>query len=282
VPGRTGEGLAGKPGCLVRRGDENEKNKNDPSSDGATEPEPALLSALRVAIFAADAAERAAAESVFARCLGGNKELQLVCVSTFAPVADDGEGDVSLGALLARALVGRAFFKAEKSENELSALEVSCHAAAVLRHVLAGNRAAQARLLSIPLEMPENERSPPELLLPRLVRYLSAASRAAPADAAAEEARRRREAEYGRYGGGGDFAAAERAAADNAFVSAKRAVERTQATLLRVLIAWLHGCAPAVRAFLAPAAHLPVVGGPGALRVAARRRAGVRAARVLP
>jgi hypothetical protein len=115
---------------------------------------------------------------------------------------------VSLGALLARALVGRAFFKADTSENELSALEVSCHAAAVLRHVLAGNRAAQARLLSIPLEMPENERSPPELLLPRLVRYLSAASRLAPADAAAEEARRsRREAEYGRYGGGGDFAA---------------------------------------------------------------------------
>jgi hypothetical protein len=235
------------------------RTKNDPSSDGATEPEPALLSALRVAIFGADAAERAAAESVFARCLGGNKELQLVCVSTFAPVADDGEGDVSLGALLARALVGRAFFKAEKSENELSALEVSCHAAAVLRHVLAGNRAAQARLLSIPLEMPENERSPPELLLPRLVRYLSAASRAAPADAAAEEARRRREAEYGRYGGGGDFAAAERAAAEASFASAKRAVERTQATLLRVLIAWLHGCAPAVRAFLAPAAHLPVV-----------------------
>ena len=243
--------------------------KNDPSADATfltePEPEPALLAALRVAIFGADAAERAAAESVFARCLGGNKELQLVCVSTFAPVADDGEGDVSLGALLARALVGGAKNGAndenEKSENEksLSALEVSCHAAAVLRHVLAGNRAAQARLLTIPLEMPENERSPPELLLPRLVRYLSAASRAAPADAAAEEARRRREAEYGRYGGGGDFAAAERAEAEASFVSAKRAVERTQATLLRVLIAWLHGCAPAVRAFLAPAAHLPVV-----------------------
>ena len=235
----------------------NKTSNDDNASADATEP--ALVAALRVAIFSADNAERAAAESVFARCLGGNPELQLVCVSTFAPAADDeardGDG-ASLGALLARALVGRA---GSVASDELSDLDVSCHAAAVLRHVLASNRAAQARLLSIPLEMPANERSPPELLLPRLVRYLSAASRAAPAGAAAEEERRRREAEYGRYGGGGDFAAAERAASERSLTETKRRVERTQATLLRALIAWLHGCAPAVRAFLAPAAHLPVV-----------------------
>jgi len=240
--------------------------ENDDNASDASSTEPALVAALRVAIFSADAAERAAAESVFARCLGGNPELQLVCVSTFAPAADDESRDgdgASLGALLARALVGRAGARrdsdASRDSDALSDLDVSCHAAAVLRHVLAGNRAAQARLLSIPLEMPANERSPPELLLPRLVRYLSAASRAAPAGAAAEEERRRREAEYGRYGGGGDFAAAERAASERSLTETKRRVERTQATLLRALIAWLHGCAPAARAFLAPAAHLPVV-----------------------
>ena len=257
--------------------------RGDASGDeapSATAVEPALLSALRVAIFGVDAAERVAAERVFARCLGSNPELQSVCVSTFAPVADDdaGDGDVSLGALLARALVGRAGGtgrrareivnrenappereKDDRDEPDWDALDVSCRAAAVLRHVLAGNRAAQARLLSIPLEMPANERAPPELLLPRLVRYLSAAARAADAPAATEEARRLREAEYGRYGGGGDFAAAERAAAEHSLIAQRCSVERTQATLLRVLIAWLHGCAPAARAFLAPAAHLPVV-----------------------
>ena len=245
---------------------------NAAAGNDAAAVEPALLSAMRVAVFGADAGERVAAERVFARCLGSNPELQSVCVSTFAPVADGGSdgdgGDVSLGALLARALVGRAGADgradatagaAPPSRDAPDALDVSCRAAGVLRHVLAGNRAAQARLLSVPLEMPTNERAPPELLLPRLVRYLSAASRAAPTGAAAEEERRRREAEYSRYGGGGDFAAAERAAAERALVSAERRVERTQATLLRVLIAWLHGCAPAVRAFLAPAAHLPVV-----------------------
>ena len=132
-----------------------------------------------------------------------------MCVSTFAPAADDESRDgdgASLGALLARALVGRAGARrdsdASRDPDELSDLDVSCHAAAVLRHVLAGNRAAQARLLSIPLEMPANERSPPELLLPRLVRYLSAASRAAPAGAAAEEeAAREKEAKRARARG---------------------------------------------------------------------------------
>jgi hypothetical protein len=48
--------------------------------------EPALLSALRVALRGVDAAEREAAEGVFARCLRGNTELQLMLISTIAPV----------------------------------------------------------------------------------------------------------------------------------------------------------------------------------------------------
>ena len=38
--------------------------------------------------------------------------------------------------------------------------------------------------------------------------------------------------------------------------NARRDAEKLQAVLLRLLIAWLHGCAPAVNSFLAPAAHL--------------------------
>ena len=144
----------------------------------------------------------------------------------------------------------------------MSDLEISCHAAAVLRHVLAGNRAAQARILSIPLEMPTSTGVSPPLLLPRLVKFLSAAQRQVPAALEVGDetrAARRDELPYGRYGGGGDFALAEQAAAVATTQAARRRVERTQATLLRVLIAWLHGCATAVRAFLAPAAHLPTL-----------------------
>ena len=261
---------------IANRGGDDTGAQNTTNSSVVTEP--ALLAALRVALRGEDAGERVAAETLFARCLFGNPELQLVCVSTFAPVGDDdegspGDGDVSLGALLARALVGKNSDKKTRTQrgddepsggapSALSDLEISCHAAAVLRHVLAGNRAAQARILSIPLEMPTSTGVSPPLLLPRLVKFLSAAQRQVPAALEVGDetrAARRDEPPYGRYGGGGDFALAEQAAAVATTQAARRRVERTQATLLRVLIAWLHGCAPAVRAFLAPAAHLPTL-----------------------
>ena len=260
---------------IANRGGDDTGAQNTTNSSVVTEP--ALLAALRVALRGEDAGERVAAETLFARCLFGNPELQLVCVSTFAPVGDDdegspGDGDVSLGALLARALVGKSSDKKTRTQrgdepsggapSALSDLEISCHAAAVLRHVLAGNRAAQARILSIPLEMPTSTGVSPPLLLPRLVKFLSAAQRQVPAALEVGDetrAARRDELPYGRYGGGGDFALAEQAAAVATTQAARRRVERTQATLLRVLIAWLHGCAPAVRAFLAPAAHLPTL-----------------------
>ena len=93
----------------ARRARTRRSNDDDASADAT---EPALVAALRVAIFSADNAERAAAESVFARCLGGNPELQLVCVSTFAPRGgrrgERRSGPGRPGRAAARALVGRA------------------------------------------------------------------------------------------------------------------------------------------------------------------------------
>jgi hypothetical protein len=206
--------------------------------------EPALLATHRVALRGADRAERHAAEGVFARCLRGNHELQLMLISTIAPAGDDEDDDseLSLGGLLARALVGKTSKAPDAPRGGPTELEVSCHAAAVLRHALEGNAAAKARILSIPLELPSSSAAPPELLLPRIVRYLAAAARAAEGDAPIEGFSVKSQAER----------IAEAAAA-------RRDAERTQAVLLRLLISWLHGCAPAVNAFLAPAAHLPML-----------------------
>lgn len=206
--------------------------------------EPALLATLRVALRGSDRAERHAAEGVFARCLRGNHELQLMLISTIAPAGNDEDDDseLSLGGLLARALVGKTSKAPDAPRGGPTELEVSCHAAAVLRHALEGNAAAKARILSIPLELPSSSAAPPELLLPRIVRYLAAAARAAEGDAPSE-----------------GFSVKSQAERIAEVAAARRDAERTQAVLLRLLISWLHGCAPAVNAFLAPAAHLPML-----------------------
>ena len=223
----------------------------------AERSEPALLACLRVALRGLDAAERTAAEGVFARCLRGNAELQIMLISTIAPAGeedDDGERNVSLGGLLARALTGKSPHREGDDLTPIGApneLEVSCHAAAVLRHALDGNATAKARILTIPLEMPKSSSEPPDLLLPRIMRFLSAAVRSSSSSALGEGA--------GGGGGGGGapgFTNAERIAAAAA---ARKDAEKLQAVLLRLLIAWLHGCAPAVNSFLAPAAHLPML-----------------------
>ena len=215
---------------------------------GAGKHEPALLSCLRAATRGNDAAERAAAEGVFARVLRGNTELQLMCISTIAPTGVGvGDGDVSLGGFLARALVGKTT-GAAGGPGELS---VSCHAAAVLRHMLDGNAAAKAKILTIPLELPTSAASPPELLLPRIVRYLSAAVRASSSLAGMGMGMG-----MGVGGAIGGYFSAEKIAETAA---ARRDAEILQAVLLRLLISWLHGCADAVNAFLAPAAHLPML-----------------------
>ena len=220
--------------------------------------EPALLACLRVALRGLDAAERTAAEGVFARCLRGNAELQIMLISTIAPAGeedDDGERNVSLGGLLARALTGKSPHRKGDDPTPIGApneLEVSCHAAAVLRHALDGNATAKARILTIPLEMPKSSSEPPDLLLPRIMRFLSAAVRSSSSSALGEGAG----GGGGGVGGAPGFTNAERIAAAAA---ARKDAEKLQAVLLRLLIAWLYGCAPAVNSFLAPAAHLPML-----------------------
>ena len=200
-----------------------------PSDELAAEP--ALLAALRVALRGPDAGERAAAEALFARCLRGNPDLQLVLVSTVvAPAGIAGDlGDVSLGGLLAQALINGG----EAADD----LEVSCRAAAVLRHALEGNAAAKAKMLTVPLELPTDDRAPPETLMPRIVRYLAA---------------------LGRGGDGGEGRDRTKTslsvAPDRAAATAK-----LQATLLCLLVTWTRGCPVAARAFLAPAANLPLL-----------------------
>ena len=197
-----------------------------PSDELAAEP---ALAALRVALRGPDAGERAAAEALFARCLRGNPDLQLVLVSTVvAPAGIAGDlGDVSLGGLLAQALINGG----EAADD----LEVSCRAAAVLRHALEGNAAAKAKMLTVPLELPTDDRAPPETLMPRIVRYLAA---------------------LGRGGDGGEGRDRTKTslsvAPDRAAATAK-----LQATLLCLLVTWTRGCPVAARAFLAPAANLP-------------------------
>ena len=113
-----------------------------------------------------------------------------------------------------------------------------------------GNATAKARILTIPLEMPKSSSEPPDLLLPRIMRFLSAAVRSSSSSALGEGAGVERGA------GAPGFTNAERIAA---ITAARKDAEKLQAVLLRLLIAWLHGCAPAVNSFLAPAAHLPML-----------------------
>ncbi|GLC70984.1 hypothetical protein PLESTF_001057900 [Pleodorina starrii] len=98
-------------------------------------------------------------------------------------------------------------------------LLVTCRAAGVLQHLLSGNPAAKQRLLAAPLEPPAAPGVPLDLLMPRLLRHLSAALR----PPCAEPAR------------------------------------LVVCTLLRVLLVWLHDCPPAVSALLDGAAHLPLL-----------------------
>lgn len=81
------------------------------------------------------------------------------------------------------------------------------------------------QVLTIPLEIPAAASTSPDLLLPRCLRYLSSASA---------------------------FAAVNGPAAGSS--------AWLPAVFLRLLVTWLNDCPPAVAAFLASPAHLPLVG----------------------
>lgn len=83
------------------------------------------------------------------------------------------------------------------------------------------------QVLKIPLEIPASDSSSSDLLLPRCLRYLSSAS---------------------------TFAAVNGTSAGSS--------AWLPAVFLRLLVTWLNNCPPAVAAFLASPAHLPLVGEP--------------------
>eukprot|EP00850_Spirogloea_muscicola_P018952 SM000179S03424 [mRNA] locus=s179:212840:217911:- [translate_table: standard] len=143
--------------------------------------EAALQRVLKVALQAQDAQEAAAAEHVIKCFCQDNPEGQSMVASTLAPLqirppssaptySTDTKTDVlpaSFGSLLLQALRG--------SDGRID-LVVGCRAAAILSHILSGNKDCKERVLSIPLEVPSSRLAPPELLLPQIMRHLAAVS----------------------------------------------------------------------------------------------------------
>jgi len=129
---------------------------------------PALQAALRSALHAEEALERSAAQELLRCYCTGNPDGQTILASTIAPsggaMGPDG-GSSSFGGDLVRALVGGG--------SQAHELEASCRAAAALSHLLESNSACKERILRIPLLVPANDAAPPELLLPRVVRYIN-------------------------------------------------------------------------------------------------------------
>eukprot|EP00898_Chlorokybus_atmophyticus_P003336 jgi/Chlat1/4002/Chrsp26S04071 len=137
---------------------------------------PALSAALRSALVAADPVERRAALALFAAFCKGNRDGQEVLVSTITPLPQaDAHSLRSLGPEASNyASFGSALIKALLVEDGQGDLQVSCRAAAVLAHVLKNNTRCKQK---IPLEIPASPASPPDLLMPRIVQYLSTANR---------------------------------------------------------------------------------------------------------
>eukprot|EP00897_Mesotaenium_endlicherianum_P003630 jgi/Mesen1/3295/ME000191S02426 len=131
-------------------------------------------------------------------------------------------------------------------------LQLSCRAANVLSHILKDNPACKERI-------PSSALAPPELLMPRCMRYIAAA--AAPSHPSPTSPSSSSPLSLGAYVPYGSAAAS--------------ASVWLQPVLLRLLITWLCDCPPAVAAFLAAPAHLPYLveltgstGSPASLHVA--------------
>ena len=190
--------------------------------------EPALLACLRVALRGLDAAERTAAEGVFARCLRVTPSFRSCSSPRSRPPAKrttTASATSRSAVCCARALTGKSPHRKGDDPTPIGApneLEVSCHAAAVLRHALDGNATAKARILTIPLEMPKSSSEPPDLLLPRIMRFLSAAVRSSSSSALGEGAG----GGGGGVGGAPGFTNAERIAAAAARVKTPRSSRR--------------------------------------------------------
>ncbi|KAG2445332.1 hypothetical protein HYH02_008798 [Chlamydomonas schloesseri] len=118
------------------------------------------------------------------------------------------------------ASAGGAAGAATGSSSSSSSMGVAVRAATALQHLLLGNAAVKLRLLSVPLDSAAAPPGvPPDLLMPRVVRTLTAALRPPCGDAA-------------------------------------RVVV---CSFLRLLLVWLTDCPPAISALLDGAAHVPLL-----------------------
>ncbi|GIL59792.1 hypothetical protein Vafri_14513, partial [Volvox africanus] len=219
------------------------------------EPVPALAAVLRVVLYGVDATERAAADHVIACYCRGNTDGQSALALSIGPHAEppqpqlhsqhhpygstfaNGSGssnpmqtthgsfgqDMVSGLLAGGSALGHGGAGgtrlAVSSGGGSAGLLVTCRAAGVLQHLICGNPSAKQRLLTTPLEPPPAPGVPADLLMPRLMRYVTAALRPS--------------------------------CGDNARLLV--------CTLLRVLLVWLQDCPPAVAALLDGAAHVPLL-----------------------
>lgn len=188
--------------------------------------EPALNSILRIFLRTSSLQECIAAEYVFKCFCEGNPDGQTMLASTITPLpqpnlqdgnfTEDGN-HISFGSMLVQALV---------STNGQNDLEARCRAASILSHILKNNVQCKERVLRIQLEVPVSLLSTPELLMPRIVKYLAVAT---PLTYKKE--------------------VPSNTLSDNNSMW-------LQPVLLRLLVTWLADCPDAVNCFLDSPAHL--------------------------
>ncbi|GIM09354.1 hypothetical protein Vretimale_13185 [Volvox reticuliferus] len=241
LPATATDGLDGSPVAMA----------TPPAA--AIEPVPALAAVLRVALYGVDAAECSAADRVIACYCRGNADGQSALASSIGPSAEppqphsrhhpygstyaNGSGgsgsapttnelfghDMISGLLAGGSALGHGGAGGTRlaagGGGGSAGLLVTCRATGVLQHLICGNASAKQQLLATPLELPPAPCVPADLLMPRLMRYLTAALRPPCGDPA----------------------------------------RLLVCTLLRVLLVWLQDCPPAVAALLDGAAHVPLL-----------------------
>nr|ATG70663.1 golgin candidate 6 [Microbiota decussata] len=188
--------------------------------------EPALNSILRIFLRTSSLQECIAAEFVFKCFCEGNPDGQMMLASTITPLPQsslhvgkimEDANRVSFGSILVRALIS------SEGQNDL---EASCRAASILSHILKDNVQCKERVLRIQLEVPVSTLSTPEVLMPRIVKYLAVAS-----------------------------PISHKQEIHDHTISNKKSMW-LQPVLLRLLVTWLADCPDAVNCFLESPAHL--------------------------
>ncbi|CAI7824524.1 unnamed protein product, partial [Closterium sp. NIES-54] len=140
----------------------------------------------------------------------------------------------------------------------------SQHLGPILSHLLTANSAAKERVLRIPLQIPTSALAPPELLMPRIMRYLAAA--AAPPSpplptSSHPHSHHQSPSSHSLYSSFASSFSSFSSSPSSSSSSSSPSAVWLQPVLLRLLLTWLSDCPPAVAAFLAPPGHLPFLVG---------------------